>query len=218
MTSIDRPEPPDSEMLSRWTRTLPGCPELGARLSAAYAEPARHYHNLDHLRTVLDTVAALADEAADPMLVELAGWFHDAVHDVRRQDNEEMSAQLAESTLRHAGLTPEQVAEVARLVRLTASHDPPGPDSNGAVLCDADLSVLAGDPVSYAAYVHAVRQEYAHISGDEWRVGRAAVLEQLLGLPALFRTTSAAGWEPAARHNLLTELGSLARNDDPPTS
>lgn len=205
----DRPDPRDNELLSRWARLLPDSPDLGAELLAAYAEPTRHYHDPDHLRTVLDTVAALADQAADPMLVELAGWFHDAAYDVHRQDNEEQSAQLAESTLHQAGLTPEQVAEVARLVRLTACHDPAGPDSNGAVLCDADLSILASDPVGYAVYVRAVRQEYAHVSEEEWRIGRSAVLEQLLGLPALFRTTTGAGWEPAARDNLQTELASL---------
>lgn len=204
----------NSPLLLRWNQLLPHSARLGAKLLATYAEPARHYHDLVHLRAVLDTVAALAYEAAEPMLVRLAAWFHDAVYDVHRQDNEEQSAQLAESTLRLAGLTSDQVAEVARLVRLTASHDPAAADSNGAVLCDADLSILASNPERYEGYVRAVRQEYGHVSDHDWRIGRAAALEQLLELPALFRTTTGASWETAARHNLRTELTSLARDHE----
>ena len=33
-------------------------------------------------------------------------------------------------------------------------------DANGAVLCDADLAVLASPPEAYAAYASAVREEY----------------------------------------------------------
>ncbi|MBA2445162.1 MAG: hypothetical protein H0V49_07515 [Nocardioidaceae bacterium] len=204
------PDAGDFGLPSRWNRLLPGSPELGAGLVAAYGAPTRRYHDLRHLHGVLDAVATLAAEAAEPSLVELAGWFHDAVYDVHRQDNEEQSARLAESALPPAGLKSEQVAEVARLVRLTANHDPAEADNNGAVLCDADLSILASHPESYAAYVRAVRREYAHVSEGEWRVGRAAVLEQLLDLPALFRTTAGASWEITARNNLRTELASLA--------
>ena len=76
---------------------------------------------------------------------------------------------------------------------LTAGLDDPAPDdANGAVLCDADLAVLAGPPDAYAAYASAVREEYAHLSDAEFTAGRIAVLEHLLGLPTLYRTPEAA--------------------------
>lgn len=203
-------DPADLGLMARWNRLLPGSPELGARLLAAYGEPTRHYHDHRHLRAVLDTIDALAGEATDPALVELGAWFHDAVYAVQRNDNEERSAQLVEATLPGAGLSFEEVAEVARLVRLTANHDPTAADRNGAVLCDADLAILASDPESYDAYVRAVRQEYAHVSDDDWRAGRAAVLEQLLDLPALFHTAAGTSWEAAARTRLRTELALLS--------
>ena len=204
-----------ADLLSHWNRLLPSHPQLGARLLSAYEAPERRYHNGRHLLTVLDTVGSLAPEATDLVAVELAAWFHDAVYDVHRSDNEEQSAQLAESTLRQGKLDLHQVAEVARLVRLTATHDPAGGDSNGAVLCDADLSILASAPEAYAAYVRAVRQEYAHVGDDDWRVARIAVLAQLLDLPALFRTSTGASWETAARGNLEAELASLEANAAP---
>ena len=103
-----------------------------------------------------------------------------------------------------------QVAEVARLVRLTGTHDPGPGDRNGEVLCDADLAVLAGAPADYARYAAAVREEYAFVPDDAFRDGRAAVLRQLLDLPRLFRTPHGRDrWEPAARHNLRSELALL---------
>ncbi len=75
------------------------------------------------------------------------------------------------------------MTEVARLVRLTVTHDPDGGDLNGETLCDADLAVLASDPAAYAAYAAAVREEYGFVPDDAFREGRAAVLRHLLDLP-----------------------------------
>ena len=134
---------------------------------------------------------ALAGAADDPDAVRLAAWYHDIAYDPERTDNEEVSAGRARAGLR--GLVPdERVDEVERLVLLTAGHDPAPDDANGAVLCDADLAVLAGPPDAYAAYASAVREEYGHLSDEEFTAGRIAVLEHLLALPALYRTPEAA--------------------------
>ena len=90
-------------------------------------------------------------------------------------------------------------AEVARLVRLTVTHDPAAGDTNGEVLCDADLAILAAAPEEYAAYAAAVREEYGFVPDDAFRDGRAAVLRQLLGLPRLFRTPHGIAGVGAAR-------------------
>src|SRR3712207_9520777 len=141
----------------------------------------RRYHDLAHLAAVLGLVGELAGAATDPDAVRLAAWYHDVVYDPRRTDNEEVSAERARAGLR--GLVPpERVEEVARLVLLTAGHDPGPDDANGAVLCDADLAVLAGPPEAYAAYASTVREEDGHPSDAEFTAGRTALLEQLLAL------------------------------------
>src|SRR4051794_22476684 len=65
------------------------------RLVAAYSEPHRHYHNLEHIAEMLRVVDRLSKFAADPDAVRLAVWFHDAVYDPRAKDNEKLSAILA---------------------------------------------------------------------------------------------------------------------------
>lgn len=207
-------------LLAEWCELLRRCQQAGPSgepapdpapygtdLLGRWAEPQRRYHTLDHLRAVLDHATELMTYADDPDAVALAAWFHDAVYRPDRSENEERSAHLAERALTEAGIEAERTAEVARLVRLTVSHDPAEGDHNGEVLCDADLAVLAGDPAAYAAYAAAVREEYAFVPDDDFRAGRAAVLRQLLDLPALFRTPHGRDqWERTARRNLGTEL------------
>lgn len=184
-------------------------------LLARWAEPQRRYHTTDHLIAVLDRVDELAVHVADrdagvPVdwdAVRLAAWFHDAVYRPERSENEERSAALAERALPELGIGDACTAEVARLVRLTASHDPAPDDHNGAALCDADLAVLAGSPEQYAAYAAAVREEYVFVPDRDFRAGRAGVLRQLLDMENLFRTSyGKAQWERVARRNLTTEL------------
>ncbi|MFE6410394.1 hypothetical protein ACFVOR_26120 [Streptomyces sp. NPDC057837] len=180
-------------------------------LLTRWREPQRRYHTAGHLAAVLDRVDDLQEYARDPDVVRLAAWFHDAVYLPDRSENEERSARLAERALAEAGVPDAKTAEVARLVRLTVTHDPADDDPDGQVLCDADLAVLASPPSAYAAYTAAVREEYHFVPNDAFRAGRAATLRQLLGLPRLFRTPyGAEHWEATARYNLSSELEMLS--------
>ncbi|MGW2224375.1 HD domain-containing protein [Streptomyces formicae] len=210
----------EKDLHARWAATLlrttgdGGAPDpapYAERLLARWAEPQRRYHTTDHLAAVLDHIDVLEEHADDPELVRLAAWFHDAVYAPDRSENEERSARLAERALTEAGLSDRAVAEVARLVRLTVTHDPADDDRNGEALCDADLAILASPPDTYAAYAAAVREEYGFVPDEAFRSGRAEVLRQLLSLPRLFRTPyGTANWETPARENLTTELDLLA--------
>lgn len=212
---------PDLEALrARFVRALEGARGPGGgpdpvpyaeNLLARWQEPQRHYHTLTHLTAVLDHVDVLEEYATDPDVVRLAAWFHDAVYLPERSENEERSARLAERALAEAGVPEGKTAEVARLVRLTVTHDPADDDRDGQVLCDADLAILAAPPSAYAAYTAAVREEYHFVPNDAFRSGRAAILRQLIDLPRLFRTPyGREKWEATARYNLAGELEMLS--------
>lgn len=190
--------------------------DAGAGLAARWTEPHRRYHDLAHLRDVLTVVDAHAALAAHPDRVRLAAWLHDAVYDPRATPgaNEHASATLTHDLLTALGVPPDTVADVRRLVLLTAGHDPEPGDADGGLLCDADLAVLARDPAGYAAYAAAVRAEYAHVPDPAFRAGRAAVLRALLALPAPYRRVpDAVAWRDRARANLSAELASLGGGD-----
>ncbi|MGQ5259383.1 HD domain-containing protein [Micromonospora sp. ZYX-F-536] len=209
-----------TDLLDRWRAAArgvgagpgAGSTRVGRQLLARWQEPHRHYHTVAHLTAVLDVVdehAGLADRAD---LVRLAAWCHDAVYDPRADGdaNERDSATLAGSLLAGLGVPAPAVAEVQRLVLLTAGHVVAPGDRDGALLCDADLAVLAAQPATYDRYAAAIRREYAHVPEPAFRAGRAAVLRHLLELPALFRLPPLADrWERSARANLRRELATL---------
>ena len=201
------------DLSSFWPDAVADRADLRDRLLDAYGEPSRGYHNVQHLAEVFERIDMIltsspADEI-DRDAVLLAAWFHDAVYDLEG-DNEERSAVLAEKELAHAGIGAELTTEVARLVRLTATHQVSDDDIAGQVLCDADLGILAADADRYAEYTHGVRREYQHVREVDFRRGRADILRRLLEAPTLFRTWFAREhWEDRARANMRRELAVL---------
>jgi predicted metal-dependent HD superfamily phosphohydrolase len=172
-------------------------------LLAAYAT-GRGYHDSRHLAEVLDRIAELreAGENFDHEAVSLAAWFHDAVYD-GRPGAEERSAQWARRALAGRPVADE----VARLVLVTERHAPTDDDTNGCVISDADLAILAAAPERYAEYANDVRREYAEVPDDVFRRGRAAVLGDLLAKQSMFHTAHAReSWEGPARANVQAEL------------
>jgi len=193
----------------RWDTLVPGAQDLGAELLNRWGEPHRHYHDRRHLLQVLEALHRLGC-AERPVL--LAAWFHDAVYDGVPGADEEASAVLAEELLPPVGVPPAETAETARLVRLTAAHDPAPDDERGKLLCDADLAVLARPASDYDRYTEDVRREYRHVDDSAFRSGRRSVLESLLARgTGLYRTSRGEDlWGKAARANLTREIAALA--------
>ena len=83
--------------------------------------------------------------------------------------------------------------------------------SDAAYLLDMDLSILGASWSEYERYAQAVRQEYAHISNVDYRVGRIAVLKVLLAHSTLYLTDYYyARLETQARENIKREIILLA--------
>ena len=180
-----------------------------ADLAAAYSSPGRHYHTLDHIRDVLDTATALWGAATPPALL-LAAWLHDVIYDTHGADNEERSADHAWELLRPLGLPEALLDETARLILLTKGHRAEAGDRAGHVLLDADLAVLGADEATYDQYAAAIRREYAWVPEEQYRPGRARVLEDFLRRPRIYHTHEMYGrLEPCARQNVMHEARAL---------
>ena len=181
------------------------------RLRAAYASPGRHYHTLGHARTVARSVERRRARLRNPDAVRLAAWFHDAVYDSRRGDNEARSAALATEVLRLAGVPARVLRETARLILLTKTHDCPRGDVDAAALLDADLAILGAGRARYREYARDVRREYGWVPEDDFRRGRLAILRNFLRRPRVFLDADARRrLEPRARRNVREECARLA--------
>jgi predicted metal-dependent HD superfamily phosphohydrolase len=187
------------------------------RLLAAYREPHRAYHTVEHIVALLALFAMHGGSARDPDAIRLAILYHDAVYDPRRSDNEAVSADVARRDLVALGIGPALVQRVTQLVLATqhGAHPPDAADTDHdtdlALLLDLDLSVLAAAPAAYDAYAAAIRREYAHVPDLLYRPGRRRVLQKFLGTGQMYLTPALKlSWEAPARVNLAREIASLA--------
>jgi predicted metal-dependent HD superfamily phosphohydrolase len=187
------------DLEAAWQALRPHDPGLGRDLLRRWREPHRKYHTERHLAFTLDVVERYGHLADDVDAVRMAAWLHDAVYDPRASDNEARSAALTDDP------------EVQRLVLLTKDHNPAADDRNGALLCDADLAILASASGDYREYARQVREEHAFVPDEAFRAGRADVLKQLLALPTLFHLVPLRDdWDERAAGNMRAELTTLS--------
>ena len=178
-------------------------------LADAYAEPWRHYHTLAHLEALFALVDAHRPTPQSTDTLALAIFYHDAVYDPRRSDNETQSAELARARLPTLGVSQDDIARVVHLIDMTrhgAAEPRPG-DLDLDHFLDFDLAILAASRGEYDAYAEAIRREYAHVPPAAYVDGRARVLQAFLARPALYRVPALQHlWEATARANLVREL------------
>jgi predicted metal-dependent HD superfamily phosphohydrolase len=179
-------------------------------LVTRYAEKRRVYHNGDHIEAVLREARTLGElDGEERAILTLAICAHDVVYDARPGDDERASAQWAREKLTESGLDESHIARVEQLVLATLKHE--SDDDLAHLLLDADLSILGSDADVYDGYAAAVRREYAEVTDDLWRQGRAAVLKSLLDREDLYVTPQAkARWDSKARANIARELSVLS--------
>lgn len=181
---------------------------LGERLLAAWSEPHRHYHTLQHLTECLALLDAHRDLAERPAEIAMALWFHDAIYAPRAGDNEAQSAAWAVRELRAAGLAEPTITRIEALILVTAHTGVPvGVDAE--LLVDIDLAILGAEAPRYAEYDRQVRAEYRWVPGFLYRRGRRKVLADFAARRPLYRTPALReALEARAANNL---AGSLAR-------
>jgi predicted metal-dependent HD superfamily phosphohydrolase len=174
-----------------------------------YSEPHRYYHTPQHLAECFEKVRDIISLAEHPAEVHVGLWFHDAIYDTRRHDNEQQSADWARAAARELGAGTESAQRIHDLIMFTRhSAAPVGADAQ--VLVDADLSILGAPPARFQEYEAQIRREYAWVPDEMFRSGRAKILKELLGRPHLYSTTDfQERYEAQARHNLRHSLAYL---------
>ena len=192
--------------------------QLGASISSDalfhklvenYSEPRRKYHTMQHLEECfahLKRVRSLAELASE---VELALWFHDAIYDTRKKDNEERSAEWARECALAAGLADDQATRIYQLVMATMHNAVPvGRDA--AVLVDIDLAILGAEVERFDEYEIQVREEYSWVPESLYRTGRRNILQQFASRESIYNTDYfRAELEARARGNIGRSLARL---------
>jgi predicted metal-dependent HD superfamily phosphohydrolase len=182
---------------------------LHADVLGRYSEPHRHYHTGQHLAECFEKVKDIISLAEHPAEVSVGLWFHDAIYDTERHDNEERSADWARSAAREFGAGAEAAQRIYELIMCTR-HAAEPVDIDAQVLVDADLSILGAQPARFQEYEAQVRREYGWVPDEIFRPARAKILKEFLGRPRLYCTARfRERYEARARRNLQHSLVSL---------
>ncbi|EIC29648.1 MULTISPECIES: HD domain-containing protein [Methylomicrobium] len=207
-------------LVERWFEAwaalgVPRSPELErlhADLTRRYCEPHRHYHTLRHLAECFGHLSELAPYLSHKPESELALWFHDAVYDPHRTDNEALSAAWAADSARSLGVAEPTARRIARLI-ITTRHNAEPEGNDAEAVTDADLGILSADAGRFFQYEAQIRQEYAWVPEADFRAGRAEFLARLLDRPHIFSTERfRRRYEARARANLQASVRRLAES------
>ena len=180
-----------SDMRDRWERVWQKVaaprPQHGVldELIRAYSAPERYYHNLTHIQDCLSLLDQTPSLAAHPKEVELAIWFHDAVYDIRRSDNEQRSAEWAQAVIHESGLSRDIAERVASSI-LATRHQAAVTDPDPQLVVDVDLSILGRDSAVFWQYEENIRKEYAWVPDNVFRRERVKILQSFLDRPHIY--------------------------------
>jgi len=176
-------------------------------LTRRYDEPQRHYHATSHIVDLLEKFVPISGqfERSDEAMAAL--YFHDAIYEIGKPDNETLSAELALEALPQLGFTADATARVAVTIEATASHAATG-DADTDLFIDLDMSILAAPRKQYSVYAHNVMSEFTTVySKADYIAGRTSMfLEPSLKRERLFFTGTFASGESAARENMSWEI------------
>ncbi len=195
--------------LSKYTNNTAFINDTFDELIRFYSSDTRQYHGLPHIVKLLSLWEEYRFSLKDEDVVFLAIWFHDAIYNTWRSDNEEKSAFWARETLKESTMSPESIEKVEQYIWATKTHESNN-DADLDFFLDFDLSILGSDDAIYDVYARQIREEYSLTPSFLYKRGRKKVLQALLERPNLYHTaTFQKKFEAKARENIERELASL---------
>ena len=184
--------------------------KLFGELQKKYAGRGRHYHNWQHVESLLALSERYASQLSDKQVVDFAIFYHDAVYNVLRKDNERRSAVMAMNRLDLLQVSAKVIGLVYIYIEATQTHRiPQGRDyaADLAFFLDFDMSILAADRETYRLYKEQVRKEYSLVPSALYKPGRKRFLQACLDNSSIFHTAEfRSQYEAKARANLQWEL------------
>ena len=147
----------------------------------------------------------------NPLEVQMAIWYHDIVYDSTKQDNEEVSARIAQEAAQKFVLNNGFGQRVHDLIIVTKGHLPSNnPDSR--YLIDIDFGILGKDEVRFNEYEQGIRKECSQYPDELYNQGRAEILKGFLERDFLYQTDYFRNnYEDKARKNLQKIIETLQK-------
>ncbi|CDF80166.1 metal-dependent phosphohydrolase, HD domain [Formosa agariphila KMM 3901] len=110
--------------------------------------PKNFYHNIEHTKSVLDTVTQLAGREncteQDTQLLQMAAWFHDTGYVNVETGHEEESAKIASQFLKDKGMSQVDISVIEDLI-LATKMDVTPTTLLEQIIKDADCAHVASE-------------------------------------------------------------------------
>ncbi|MNQ64984.1 hypothetical protein D3C85_794260 [compost metagenome] len=176
-------------------------------LEKAYSKKSRYYHNLTHLKEMIEGFETYRDKLQNPNEVLFSIFYHDFVYSASKKDNELKSAEYALAVLSENSNLNKQL--VFDAICATQQHQQNViEDINW--LIDFDLKILAKDWDDYKIYFEQIRKEYRIYPDFLYKPGRAKALKHFLENEFIFQTEKFRNlYEEKARANIGKEISIL---------
>jgi predicted metal-dependent HD superfamily phosphohydrolase len=176
-------------------------------LEKAYSGKSRHYHNLNHLKEMIELFDLYKSHIKNPDEILFSIFYHDYIYKASRKDNELKSAELALKVLAENNSLDKNLIFDAICATQLHSHNSIE-DINW--LIDFDLKILAKDWDDYKIYFNQIRKEYKIYPDFLYKPGRAKALKHFLENGFIFQTEEFRGlYEDRARQNIEKEISLL---------
>jgi len=190
-------------------------PEWERRV-AAYMEPHRRYHVLEHITHVLRELDGVRATLERPAEAYWKAMDHDVVYETMRDGkpvttNEINSASFNQTTLRKAGIPWDVYTRIGNGIMATKDHATTHLHRDDQLLVCADLAILGAHDPQYRQYARDVEWEWRYngqLSERQYLEGRISLfLEPFLARPLIFPVEPFTHrYEARAKVNLRREL------------
>jgi predicted metal-dependent HD superfamily phosphohydrolase len=185
--------------------------DLYQQLVRLYSAEGRAYHNLSHIRSLLNLGDSFRDRIQNYQALSFAVWFHDAIYSTRKKDNEERSAKFAVKSLGRFKVPVDTLVLTCEMIVATREHQNKGDSEDLNIFLDLDLSILGSEENVYQCYAQAIRKEYWWAPGYLYNKGRRKVLVSFLERESIYLTPEMVNrLEEQARRNIRREIESLS--------
>ena len=176
-------------------------------LEKGYSKKSRYYHNLTHLKEMIESFEIYKDKLQNPAEILFSIFYHDFVYSASQKNNELKSAEYALSILSENSILNKQL--VFDAICATQQHQQNAiEDINW--LIDFDLKILAKDWDDYQIYFEQIRKEYRIYPDFLYKPGRAKALKHFLENEFIFQTNEFRNlYEEKARINIEKEISLL---------
>lgn len=195
---------------SKYTGNKTSIHTLWDEIENHYSVKRRYYHNLSHLQNIFNSLQPIKDIINDWDTIVFSVFYHDIIYDVKRNDNEEKSAELAQKRLAGISYPDELIVKCCDQILATKIHQF-SDDRDTNIFTDSDLSILGQEENAYIEYTKQIRKEYSIIPKLLYNKGRIKVLNHFLAMERIFKSDYFFHeFEAKARQNIDNELMMLS--------